>query len=405
MAPSLRLIGAILLAATALDAGAQSAWEQAKELAGPNYRPPDLPTPRMECVTCTNRSAPAPKSATNRASAPRTKSVAPSLPLGATMGAAIFGSLLQQAFSFEDAGPDPAELARQEEARRRAEAEAQRRAAEEESRHRALLASLKSVPLSAATSAHAASGGLELKALSSLDAPPVAPQSGEALRAAGGAGWDSPRLRFAVRHRPLVASDALPVLAPQTVCDASGCRWPAAGKPVVVKVTSGAPRIHHPDAKVIVDLIAAGQKMQRNLRDLVIARLLESPPQEDARPIAQIRRLWDKSRRTLLAIAWAWGGLFIDELVPGGKGIMLIKDVYELADQSLSDAAKAAGWLGSVELDAPPEITSVEEAAQPFLYRGITENKTLAEGVKNAFTVVTEANDLAKKLMGIWEIR
>ncbi|MDI6749876.1 MAG: hypothetical protein QMD73_06830 [Rhodocyclaceae bacterium] len=402
MASPLQLILAAFGACLALGANAQSAWEQAKEMAGPNYRPPDLPTPQMQCETCGSRTTPTSKSAPpRRPSASRTTRPTPQLPLGATMGAAIFGSLLQQAFSIDDSGPDPAELARQEEARRHAEAEAKRRAAEEEARHRALLASLKSVPLPAAPSAGASNNTLGLKSLSSLDTP----QSSESLRESASAGWDSPRLRFAVRHRPLAASDPLPALAPQTVCAAAGCRWQEAGAPVSTRVTGGAPRTHRPDAQAIVDLLAAGQKPQANPRDRVIARWLETPPEQDARLIAQLRRLRDKSRQTILALTWAVGGLFIDEFVPGGKGILLIKDVYELADQTLHDAAKAAGWLGSIDADAPPKIVSVEEAAKPFLFRGITENEAIAEKVKQGFTVITEADALARKLMEIWEIR
>ncbi len=159
------------------------------------------------------------------------------------------------------------------------------------------------------------------------------------------------------------------------------------------------------NGQTIVDLIAAGQKPQSNPRDLVMARLRTSPPQNDARLIAELRRLWDKSRATLAELVWAVGGLFIDEYVPGGKGIMLIKDVYQLADETLADATKVAGWLGSPDLDAPPEIRPLEEAARPFLFRGITENEALAEGVKKGFTILTEGSNLAKNLMEIWEVR
>lgn len=379
---------------------AQSAWEQLKELVGPNYRPPDPPTPKMECVTCGSRSAPQTAPKTPSRPAPRTTESAPAFSPGVTMGMAIFGSLLQQAMRF-GLGPDPAELARQEEVRRQAEAEAKRRAAEEEARHRALMASLKAVPLPAPATP-GASSDLGLKALSTLDAP----QSIEALRETAGFGWDTPDLRFAVRHRPLAVSDVLPVHAPQPVCGASGCRWQQAGAPVAPRIKQGPARIHRLEGKALVDLLAAGQKPQANPRDVAMARLLELPPPEkDARFFAQLRHLLDKSRRTLWAIIWAWGGLFIDEYVPGGKQLMLMKDVYELADQSLSDAVKAAGWLGSVDIDSPPEIVSVEEAAQPFLWRGVTENKAVAEEIQKGVTVVTEGLALGKKLMEIWEVK
>ncbi|NWG31894.1 MAG: hypothetical protein HXY29_10415 [Rhodocyclaceae bacterium] len=402
MAAPARLILAALSVLLSGAALAQSAWEQAKELAGPNYRPPDLPTPGMQCVTCGSRGAPQSAPQTTRSAPASSTRSTPMLPPGATMGMAIFGSLLQQALNPGiDAGPDPAEIARQEEARRQAEAEAKRRAAEEEARHRALMASLKAVPLPA-PAAPGTGNALGLKALSTLDAP----QSSEALRETAGLGWDAPDLRFAVRHRPLAVSDALPVHAPQTVCDASGCRWQRAGTAVAPRFKQGPTRVHRPEGQALVDLLAAGQKPQANPRDVAMARLLELPPPEkDARLFAQLRRLWDKGRQTLLAIIWAWGGLFIDEYVPGGKQLMLMKDVYELADQSLSDAVKAAGWLGSAEIDSPPEIVSVEEAAQPFLWRGVTENKAVAEEIQKGVTVVTEGLSLGKRLMEIWEVR
>ncbi len=398
MAVPPRLILASLAALFSAAALAQSAWEQAKELAGPNYRPPELPTPKMECVTCGSRSAPAPKTS---APAQRTTRSAPSLPPGATLGMAIFGSLLQQAFDPGiDTGPDPAEQARQEEARRRAKAEAERRAAEEEARHRALMASLKAAP-TPAVRASSPGARLGLKALST----PGAPQDIESLREAAGLGWDAPDLRFAVRHRPLPVSEALPAHAPQTVCDASGCRWQPAGAPAAVRVKPGPTRFHRPDGPAIVDLLAAGQKPQANPRDLVMVRLAESPPEKEARLVAQLRRLRDKTRQTAVALFWAVGGLFIEAFVPGGKELMLMKDVYELADQSLTDAAKVAGWLGSIDTDAPPEIVSVEEAAKPFLVRGITEQERIPEIVRDGVTVVVEGGNLARELMTIWEVK
>ncbi|MCX8085642.1 MAG: hypothetical protein N3C63_01945 [Rhodocyclaceae bacterium] len=402
MAAPSRLIFAALAVQLSCAAFAQSAWEQAKEMAGPNYRPPELPTPGMQCVTCGSRSAPQSAPQTSRPAPRPTKSAPATLPLGATMGMAIFGSILQQALSFDlDTGPDPAELARQEEARRQAEAEAKRRAAEEEARHRALVASLKAIPLPSSSATPPASSGLGLKALEALDRP----QSSEALRETAALGWDTRDVRFAVRHRPLAVSEALPVHAPQTVCDASGCRWQKAGPPVAPRLQHKPTRHQRLEGPALVDLIAAGQKPQANPRDLVMARLLERPPDKEASIFAQLRRLLDKGRKTLWAIVWAWGGLFIDEFVPGGKQLMLMKDVYELADQSLSDAVKAAGWLGSIETEAPPEIVSVEEAAQPFLFRGVTENEKVAKEIKEGVTVVTEGLSLAKKLMEIWEVK
>lgn len=400
MAPPPRLIFGALAALFSAAALAQSAWEQAKEMAGPHYRPPELPTPKMECVTCGSRSAPAPKT-TPSAPAKRTAKSAPALPLGATMGMALFGSLLQQAFDPGiDTGPDPAERARQEEARRRAEAEAMRRAAEEEARHRALMASLKSAPVPAVRASPPA-GRLGLKALAASETP----QGIESLREAAGVGWDTPDMRFAVRHRPLPVSEALPAHVPQIVCDASGCRWPSAGAPAAVRVTPGPTRVHRPDGPAIVDLLAAGQKPQANPRDLVMAQLAELPPEKDARLVAQLRRLRDKARQTAVALFWAVGGLFIEEFVPGGKELMLMKDVYELADQSLEDAVKVAGWLGSIDTDAPPEIVSIEEAAKPFLVRGITEQERIPEIVREGVTVAVEGGNLARELMTIWEIK
>jgi hypothetical protein len=401
MATATRLILLALLAACGSGpVAAESAYDQAKALAGPNYRPPDLPTPQMQCETCGSSRSVTPRTTTRSAPARTTRS-APAISPGATLGAAIFGSLLQQALSFEpDDRPDPAEQARQEAARRQAEEEAKRRAAEEEARHRALLASLKAVPLPS-PSAPAVADGLGLKALAALDAP----QSAESLRDSASLGWDTPRLRLAVRFQPIAVSAALPVHAPQTVCTAAGCRWPAADKPVAARIATGPARLRRPDTATLADLLAAARQRRGDPREPVIAWMAEQPPQPGAQLVAQWRRLRDQTRQTVIALFWALGGQVIEAVVPGGKMITLGKDVYELTDQSLLDAAKVAGWLGSADLDAPPEIVSVEEAAKPFLSRGFTEQELIPEIVRDAYTVLTEADNLAKKLMSIWELK
>lgn len=385
---------------------AQSALDQLKAIGGP--LPENLPTPRMECETCGRSPSasvkPPPASRSHRSSAPSRRARPAQLPMGATLGAAIFGSILQQTFAgaFDDDEPDAEEQARAEAARRAAEEEARARAAREEARHRALLASLKALssPTDKATAPRVGQpGGLGLKALAALDAP----QDAEQLRETASLGWDSTQLRLAVRFRPLAASAPLPVHPPRQLCQAGHCQWDAPGEPVAVGIA--APRLRQHDARQFIDLVAAGQKPQSNPADLAMARLMETPPEPEARLLARIKPLWDKTRRSIFELVWSVGAMFIDEYVPFGKEMLLMKDVYELADQSLADASAAAAWLGSTETDHPPEVVPVEEAAKPFLFRGITEQKRIPEDIREVFTLVTESTALADKLLKTWEVK
>ena len=106
------LLGCALLVCPAMSAWA-GALDQAGQWAGPNYRPPTVPTPRAVCVAnCGTTSQTVPRTTTTKAPSYGYK---PSM----AVGAAVFGSLLESVlFAPAESAPDPEVLRRQEEERR-----------------------------------------------------------------------------------------------------------------------------------------------------------------------------------------------------------------------------------------------------------------------------------------------
>lgn len=403
MASPRSVIIGCLSALAFFEAHAQSAWEQAKELAGPNYRPPAVPMPQMKCETCGARAAPAATAPAQRNVVP-TRPAAPSLDPGVAVGAAIFGSFLQGIFTPFEMSPalDPAALARQEAARRQAEEDARRRMVEEEARHAALLRSLKAAPQDGRSGVAQPAGDTPaLKALAELDAQ----RQGEAMRWAASQGWEGAEDEFAARYRILAASPAVVSLAAVPLCANRACRWPEPTKPIGPVITIAENKAVRLGQDAVGAWKRAGDDSPRSMRAVLEWQMMREIPTEAAKGRWQlIREHQTQLRDSLKELAMAWVIIAVDTYGGTiGKGLLLMKDTYELAKQDFEDAAKAAQWLASPHTTvAMPEVTSIEEAAQPFLYRGITEQEKLAEEARVAFGVVTDATTLAKKLVETW---
>lgn len=159
------------------------------------------------------------------------------------------------------------------------------------------------------------------------------------------------------------------------------------------------------DSQAVIDWSKLTQKTRLSPRDLLLSQMMADVPEGSAAGVWQLIRGHQRQiKESLKTLATAWLIIAIDQYGgPFGKVLLLLKDTHELAQQDFEDAIKAAQWLGSAETEGMPEVTAVEEAAKPFLYRGITEQEKLSEGFRQAFGVVTDATDLAKKLTDIWQ--
>ncbi|MCX7897799.1 MAG: hypothetical protein N2441_07995 [Rhodocyclaceae bacterium] len=331
-------------------------------------------------------------------------SAAPPLDPGVAVGMTVFGSFLQGIFTpFEfDVAPAPAAQAEKDAHRRRAEEESGRRAAEEAARHDALLNALKAGPARVNGPASGSQGQqpLRFKALAELDGRIPA----ETLREHAAMGWEAQTMRLAARFKTLPVSPPLQPHAAQPLCRNRQCEWPATAEAIKPNLSQGNGKKIPITGPALIDWMRTAPN--RSVRAVLDWQLMQELPSDRLLGRWQLIRSYQAKLREsfeVLAMAWAINAL---DTYGGtvGKGILLIKDVYELTRQDFEDAKKAAAWLGSADPDAPlPELTSLEEAAKPFLYRGITEQEKIAEGIREGFALVSDATDLAKKLIDIWK--
>ncbi len=406
------LLGCALLVCPAMSAWA-GALDQAGQWAGPNYRPPTVPTPRAVCVAnCGTTSQTVPRTTTTKAPSYGYK---PSM----AVGAAVFGSLLESVlFAPAESAPDPEVLRRQEEERRQAEEEARRRTEEERIRHERLLASLKSFPLSRSFSATPGTQGtteLGLTALRSLDSPTEtgnavkSPLDGDAekLRSEASLGWDTAAdTRFAVRWQPfpLEKTATMPITRP--LCQNQRCAWPADPGSKVPPIAKQKTTSHVLDGNAVVQFLRKPGAGGLTPDAALIAGLMTrdpDPPGLVGRYVIN-ERLKKFSRAAAKELVWVFVARLLEEKGGTlGKGITLMRDVHELATTDMKDAIAAAGWLGSANLEDPPEITSPEEAAVPFLNRALGTSTVFGTGAANYVSAGIDATQLANKMLSLWK--
>ncbi len=407
----------LVFACCLLGCAANAAWagalDQARGWADPNYRPGNIPTPTFKCVeNCgTPSTKTLPRTTTKRVPSYGYK---PAM----SVGVAVFGSLLESVLFSPPSGPSPAELQRQEEARRQAEEEARLRAEEERIRHEQLLSSLKSLPLSRSFSASPSVQGtteLGLTALSSLDAPGDLGQAirgpldgdAEKLRSEAAKGWDTAAdTRFAVRWQPLPLSKTASMPSARALCQQKQCSWPSepGHKLPSISKQKDSKRVLGRDE--VVQLLrkpsAAGLAPDAALITGLMTRDPD-PPGLLARYLMD-ERLKKFAREAGKELLWVFVARLLDEKGGTlGKGITLMRDVNELATTDMKDAIKVAGWLGSSNLENPPEITSPEEASIPFLNRALGTSTVFSEGAANYVSAGIDATQLANKLLSLWK--
>lgn len=66
----------------------------------------------------------------------------------------------------------------------------------------------------------------------------------------------------------------------------------------------------------------------------------------------------------------------------------------------MESANKIAAWLGSTQLDNPPEITSLGEAAKPFLLKAMGTSESFEE-ISNLISDTSEVSGMSAKLSNI----
>lgn len=409
----MKRIGALFICSTLAGLAAPAFGESALDQAITANRgalPAPPPVPKPVCVAnCGGAARTLSRSATKSPSYGYKPSVA--------IGAAIFGSLLEDIlFSPTDSAPDPEVLRRQEEARRLAEEEAARRAEEERVRHEHLLGSLKTLPLSRSFSATPGTQGtteLGLTALRSLDPPTssgVAVDNrlnGEAekLRSEASLGWDTADTRFAVRWQPLplTKSASLPLARP--LCQNKQCAWPTDTGAKVPYLAKPKGTTHVLDRDAVVQLLRQPGKSDLSPEAALIAGLMARTPDQpgiSGRYVISesLKKFSGKAAKELI---WVIVARVLEEKGGTlGKGITLMRDVYDLASTDMQDAIKVAEWLGSTSTDAPPEITSPEEAAIPFLNRALGASEVFGKNAADYASAGVDATQLANKMLSLW---
>lgn len=410
----------LFFASCLLGCSANVAWagalDQATGWADPSYRPGNIPTPTFKCVencgTGTSTKTPSPRTTTVKRSP--SYGYKPSM----AVGAAVFGSLLESVLFAPPSGPSPAELRRQEEARRQAEEEARLRAEEERLRHEHLLASLKSLPLTRSfTATQSAQGTTELglTALNALDSPGALANSirgpldgaAEKLRSEASLGWDTAAdTRFAVRWQPLPLSKSATIPFSRALCQQKQCSWPSEPGNKLPSISKQKDSKHVLGRDEVVQLLrkpsAAGLAPDAALITGLMTRDPD-PPGLLARYLMD-ERLKKFAREAGKELLWVFVARLLDEKGGTlGKGITLMRDVNELATTDMKDAISVAGWLGSSNLENPPEITSPEEASIPFLNRALGTSTVFGEGAANYVSAGIDATQLANKLLSLWK--
>lgn len=360
---------------------ADSALQQLYDAAGTGPSNVPMPSPPSGQY---DRSAP---SQTIQKSAPRKVYKAPST--SAMVGATIFGALLENVLmdSFNNQ-PDPEALKRQAEQERKAQEEAARKQKEAQIRHNTLMRSFKATP-STSTTTEATSPSLAFKTAQSMENTPSEALSDEALREAASRPFDggSQHAVFANHWKPVALSKS-PVVFPKAspLCLHGKCTWPT--KTAHVNTTL-------PHAKVttkIVNMSQLNMPSSPNPQAFITTMMGNASSPNNTKHYLILNRLSYLTREIGKEL-FSSIAMTLIESTPMGDKLSLIKDVYDLAVDDMENAHKVAAWLGSTQLDNPPEITSLSEASKPFLLK--------AMGTAESFEDITELISDTNEVFGL----
>lgn len=364
---------------------ADSALQQLYDVAGKGGNVP-MPSPPSGQY---DRSAP---SQTIQKSAPKKVYKAPSA--SAMMGATLFGAILENVLmgSFE---PDPEILQRQAEQERKAQEEAARKEKEAQIRHNTLMRSFKATP-STSTTTETTSASLAFKTAQGIESTPTKELSDEALREAASRPFDggSQHAAFANHWKPMALSKT-PVVFPKAIslCQNGKCVLPSKATPINTKL---------PHAKITTKTIHLSQlntPSSPNPQEFITTIMGNTLSSKNTKHYLILNRLSYLTREIGKEL-FSSIAMSLIESTPMGDKLSLIKDVYDLAVDDMENAHKVAAWLGSTQLDNPPEITSLSEASKPFLLKAMGTVDSLDEITE----LISDTNDvfgLSAKLSNI----
>jgi len=354
--------------------------------------PPAVPMPNMPSSTY-NKSAPSSQSV--HKSVPTKTYHAPST--SAVIGATIFGSVLEDLLfgSPSSNQPDPETLRLQAEQQRQAQAEAQRKEKEQQIHHQNLMGSFKSTPATSSTTEAATGAPFAFKTAKGLDAPKIDTSSNEALRESASIPFDGGGSHTTfVNHWSPVSLSKTPLVfsKPIPLCQKGNCSWPT--KTNSVTTTLPKVQIH----TKVVNLSKLSNPSTPNPKEFIYA-IMGEPEKNSTKHYLILNRLSYLTREIgnelLISLA-----MKIIEATPLGDQASLSKDVYDLAVDDMENANKVALWLGSRQIDNPPEITSLSEAAKPFLLKAMGTSETFEE-IVSLIGDVTEVSGMSAKLSHI----
>lgn len=370
----------------------ESALQQLYDAGG---QPQNVPMPSAPSRVYNNGTGSTPSSQNTQKSSPSKSYHAPST--SAVIGATIFGSILEGVLfdSPSSNQPDPETLRLQAEQQRQAQEEAQRKAKEQQIHHQHLMGSFKSIPSTSTTTEAVSASNLAFKTAKTPDAPKIDTSSDEALRESASRPFDGggSHTIFANHWNPVPLSKTpLSIPDPVPLCQKGNCSWPT--KTNLVTTTLPKAQIH----TKTVNLSTLGYPSTPNPKEFIYT-ILGNPEKNSDKHYLILNRLSYLTREIgkelLMSIT-----MKIIESTPIGDQLSLIKDVHDLAVDDMQSASKVASWLGSIQLDNPPEITSLGEAAKPFLLKAMGTSESFEE-IASLISDTGEVFGMSAKLSSI----
>lgn len=367
------------LASQTLDA--ESALQQLYDAGG---SPPEVPMPQLKTQPYNSGTS----SSTAPSKTPRSTSPKPSRAPSpaATVGATVFGALLESVlFDAPSNEPDPETLRQQEEQQRQAQVAAKRQEQEAQKQHQNLMHSFKSVPVATTTTETTTpSSGLSFKTAQTLKETKIDTSSDEAMRESASRPFDGGASHTALpatwKPYPL-GKTPISFSKPSILCQNKTCTWP---KATPLNATLPKATVRHTP----INLAQIGIPTAPNSSTL-LKTILTSKEQDATQFYVILNRLSylgkEIGKELVTSIA-----MKLLESTPVGEKIALIKEVHDLATNDMEDANKVALWLGSTQIDQPPEITSLAEDAKPFLIRGISAS----ESFEKLSELISDTNDV-----------
>lgn len=368
----------------------ESALQQLYDAGGP---PPNVPMPQTPSGYYQNS---APSSQSVPKSAPMKSYHAPST--SAVVGATIFGALLENMlFDSPSNTPDPETIRKQQEQERQAQEEAKRQAIEAQKHHQTLMRSFKSIP-STTTTTEATASSLSFKTTQSLEASKIDTSSDEAMRESASKPFDGGTSHTALPNswKPYALTKTpIAFSKPTPLCHNTQCLWPKASS---INTQLPQASIRHTPVSLATLGIPSGPNLQGFLNHIIVPQ--ENRPEKFYVIVNQLNYLGKEVGKELLTSI----AMKLLESTPIGQKIALVKDVHELALNDMEDANKVALWLGSRQIDTPPEITSLSQSAKPFLIRGIGASESfeklsdLISDTNDVFDMSAKFSDILKKM-------